>query len=421
MTPTLFLFFSVSALLCVLLAWVVIYPWMKGRQVNDNQLMAVNVEVFKERIGELLSDKESGRIDEATFKAGEIELKRQLLDAQTYVDSYVPVGIKSRLIVMVWIPLLAIIAYVSVADRTSVFELWQAQDRVGKVADDLLTGKIDAPPEWATKNSAALISTMQVNVHQHAYDPNRWMRLSELFMALDATPQALEALSRAHRLDPTNDEIAITYAQTSFFANNGVLDTTARKVLQVILAHTPDHEGAMMMMAMGETRANNFAMAKAWVAKLRENIINKGGVDRQGALVSLDELMATIHEQEAKAMAGVTVSVSVENNLLPKINEEAVLFVSISDVAGGAPYAVKRLPVSALGQGVLNVSLSDLDAMMPERTLTSGREAGVSLAVNARISHQGGAVSQSGDFMANPVILQKGQNAVSLVISQVVP
>lgn len=67
------------------------------------------------------------------------------------------------------------------------------------------------------------------------------------------------------------------------------------------------------------------------------------------------------------------------------------------------------------------MSLSDLDAMMPERTLTAGREAGVSLAVNARISHSGGAVSESGDLMANPVILQKGQNTVNLEISQIVP
>mgnify|MGYP002656170225 FL=1 len=420
MTPTLFLFFSLAVLLCVVLALVVIYPWLKGQKAVDNQLMAVNVAVFGERIAELQADKEARRIDEATFQAGEIELKRQLLDAQTYAETYAPVGIKSRAIVMVWIPVLAGLAYLTTADRTSVFKLWQAQDSVGQVADDLLTGKIDTPPEWATADSTALISAMQTNVHHHAHDPNRWMRLSELFMALEATPQALAALARAYRLDQSNDEIAITYAQTSFFANNGVLDATARDVLRGILSNTPDHEGAMMMMAMGEMRANNFTMAKAWVAKLRESITSKGGADRQSALASLDELMATIHAQEAKAMAGVNVHVSVASSLLPQIDENAVLFVSISDVAGGAPYAVKRLSVRELVQGV-TVSLSDLDAMMPERTLTAGREAGVGLAVNARISHSGGAVSESGDLMANPVILQKGQNTVNLEISQIVP
>lgn len=421
MTPTVILFFSMAVLLCTILAVVVIFPWLKGRSNNDNQLMAVNVAVFRERIAELNADKEAGRIDEEAFKVGEIQLKRQLLDAQTHVESHAPVGIKSRLIVMVWIPILTMLAYLISGDRTSVFELWQAQDLVGQVADDLLTGRIDTPPTWATKDSTALISAMQTNVHQHAYDSDRWMRLSELFVALEATPQALEALSRAYRLSPTNDEIAMTYAQTSFFANNGLLDTTARGVLQDILTRTPEHEGAMMMMAMGETRANNFDKAKAWVARLRESIIGKGEVDRSSALSSLDELLATINAQEATMMAGVNVGVSVSDTLLTQVDGGAMLFVSISDVAGGAPYAVKRLSVGELRDGALQVSLSDLDAMMPNRTLTAGREDGVSFVVNARISHTGGALSESGDFMANPVILKKGQNSVQLQISQIVP
>ena len=90
---------------------------------------------------------------------------------------------------MIWIPILAVIAYMMTADRTAVFTLWQAQDKVGQVADDLLTGKIDVPPEWAAKESTALISAMQTNVHRNADDANRWMRLSELFMMLEAQPK----------------------------------------------------------------------------------------------------------------------------------------------------------------------------------------------------------------------------------------
>ncbi|WP_204304187.1 hypothetical protein, partial [Stenotrophomonas maltophilia] len=86
--------------------------------------------------------------------------------------------IKGRAIIIIWIPILVVIAYVMTADRTAVFTLWQAQDKVGQVADDLLTGKIDVPPEWAAKESTALISAMQTNVHRHADDANRWMRLS---------------------------------------------------------------------------------------------------------------------------------------------------------------------------------------------------------------------------------------------------
>ncbi|WFF37905.1 c-type cytochrome biogenesis protein CcmI [Moraxella nasibovis] len=419
MTPTLWLFFTLCAAMAVLVSLVVIYPWMKGRAVNDNRLMAVNVEAFHNRIAELDADKAAGVIDEAYYAAQSTELKRQLIAAQTHAKSHAPVGAKSRLIVLIWIPLLAALAYLTTSDRTPVFTLWAAQDEVGQVADDLLTGKIDTPPEWATKDSSALISAMQTNVHANAYDANRWMRLSELFGALDAKPQALEALSRAHRLEPDNIEIAMTYAQTSFFVNNGALDATAREVVLGILQAVPDHEGAQMMMAMGETRAGNFTNAKAWVHKLRSSVAAKSG-DRSEALTSLDALLANIESQEAKAAQGVQVQVTVSDSLLMQLTESDVLFVSISSANGGAPYAVKRLPVNQIKGGQIVVTLSDNDAMMPTRTLSGGRESD-SLVVNARISHSGGAVSESGDFAANPAPLAKTSNSVSLTISQIVP
>ncbi|UTO05843.1 c-type cytochrome biogenesis protein CcmI [Moraxella sp. FZLJ2107] len=420
MTPSLVLFFSLCAVLTVLMSLVVIYPWLRGKKAEDNQLMAVNVAVFHERIDELDADKVAGRIDEVQYQAQLNDLKRQLLDAQTVAETYAPVGLKGRAIVMLWIPILVVIAYLTTADRTPVFTLWQAQDTVGQVADDLLTGKIDAPPEWATTDSSALISAMQTNVHHHAYDANRWMRLSELFMMLDAKPQALEALSRANRLEPDNEEIALTYAQTNFFVNEGAMDDKARAAVQSILAKNPKHEGAIMMMAMGESKAGNYSEAKAWIARLRSSLVARSGADRSDALASLDKLVENINQQEALAAQGVTVTVKLEPSLATQMQPDDVLFVSIAAQAGGAPYAVKRLSPDALGAGQVVVSLSDLDAMMPSRTLSVGRASGEALVVQARISHSGNAVAASGDLAANPVVLDK-QTAVSLTISQVVP
>lgn len=420
MTPTLLLFLSVCVLICIVLAMVVVYPWLKGYQARDNRLMAINVAVFHDRLAELDEDKQAGLIDELTYTTQQTELKRQLISAQTATDAHQAVGVKSRLIVIVWILLLASLAYLTISDRTSVFKLWLAQDTVGQVADDLLTGKIDTPPKWATTDSSALISAMQTNVHHHAYDPQRWLRLSELFMALDAKPQALEALSRAYRLDSANEEIALTYAQTSFFINNGVLDNQAKNALLGILAVSPDHEGVQMMMAMAEMKAGNFNNAKAWVERLRSSIAKKSG-DRSEALASLDELTTKINEQEAKAQAGVHITVSVSDPLLPQIGDTDVVFISITGKDGKAPYAVKRLPVSEIKNGTLTVSLSDLDAMMPSRTLSLGRSENDTLMVNARISRTGNAISESGDLSASPFVLSKTSNQAQLTISQIVP
>lgn len=421
---TLSLFIALSLLVAFMIAIIVIMPWLRGSRVQnkpvDNQLLAINVAVFRERLAELKTDKESGTIDESHYDNQKLELERQLLDAQREIAPMRNPGIKSRLILVVWVPLLAALAYILIGNRAPVFELWAAEDKVGQVADDLLTGKIDQPPAWAIENGSQLISAMQTNVHRHADDPDRWMRLSELFLSLEATPSAIEALSRAYRLSPDNEEIATTYAQVSFFANGGQLDANSRRVLEELLAKNPQHEGAQMLMAMGEARSNNFEQAQGWIRRLRASIAAKPG-DHTQALSSLDELSANIVVQQQQASEGIDVTVTINSSLLPLIKADDVLFVAIRDVKGGPPFAAKRLPISVIKQGEASVSLSDLDAMMPDRTLQSARADDTQLAVIARISHTGNAIAESGDMSANPVVVTTGQNQVNIEINQQVP
>lgn len=421
---TIGLFIALSLFMALILAVIAITPWLRAARIKsnpvDNQLLDINVAVFRERLAELKSDKDSGTIDDTHYQNQKLELERQLLDAQREVTPMVAPGIKSRLIVMVWVPVLAAMAYLLIGNRTPVFELWTSEDKVGQVADDLLTGKIDQPPAWAIEDGRQLISAMQTNVYRHADDPDRWMRLSELFLSLEATPSAIEALSRAYRLSPENEEIATSYAQISFFANEGRLDANIRRVLQDVLVDNPQHEGAQMLMAMGEARSSNFDEAQGWISRLRNSIAAKPG-DHSRALASLDELSANINAQKAQAAQGVDVTVVVNSSLLPLVKGDDVLFVAIRDVNGGPPFAAKRLPISVIKQGEANISLSDLDAMMPERTLASARAQKTQLAVIARISHSGNAVAESGDLSGNPVVISSDQNQVNVEINQQVP
>lgn len=422
--PTIGLFIALSAVIALILAVIVIMPWLRASRLQqkpvDNQLLDINVAVFRERLAELKTDNDNGTIDDSHYQNQKLELERQLLDAQRQVAPMVAPNVKSRIIVAIWVPILAAMAYLMIGNRTPVFELWQAEDKVGQVADDLLTGKIDQPPAWAIEDSRQLITAMQTNVYRHADDPDRWMRLSELFLSLEATDYAIEALSRAYRLSPDNDEIATTYAQISFFANEGQLDANSRRVLQGVLAKNPEHEGAQMLMAMGEARGSNFEQAQGWIKRLRESIAAKPG-DHTKALASLDELSANVRAQEAQAGQGIKVTVTIDSGLLPLVKGDDVLFVAIRDVKGGPPFAAKRLPISVIKQGQATISLSDLDAMMPERTLQSARADKTQLAVVARISHSGNAIAESGDLSGNPVVISAEQNEVKVNINQQVP
>lgn len=425
MFSTFGLFIILSILLALIAAFIVIVPWLRSKKqakvAVDNQLIDLNVDVYQSRLRELAADKEAGAFDKAQYQTQKTELERQLLAAEQLATPMKTPDIGSQLLVMIGVPIIAASAYLLISDRSSVYTLWQAQDRVGQVADDMLTGKIDAPPDWAVEDGGeGLISAMQTNVHHHANDPRRWMTLSDLFMFLGVPDSALEALSRAYRLSPENEDIATAYAQMSFLANGGSLDPSSRRVLEDILKSNPNDEAAQMLMAMGEAKAGNYQQAQSWVDKVRQNIKQQPG-DHSHTLSRLNELSADIESQQGQAAKGVDITVTINASLLPLVKANDVIFVAIRDAAGGPPYAAKRLPISNLQQGNIAVSLSSLDAMMPDRTLQSARASGETLVVTARVSHSGKALSESGDLTSNPIVLEHDQQQVNIEINQQVP
>ncbi|PNK61574.1 c-type cytochrome biogenesis protein CcmI [Psychrobacter sp. FDAARGOS_221] len=443
--PTLVIFVALAIILAILLAVIVLLPWLRvDKSAQNNQLIALNVEVFKERLAELTADYSNGSMTESEFNTQKTELERQLLLAsedknRVVVDQgslnsdstnaallkakremQVTRSGKARLTILVCVPLLIVLGYFLSADRSAVVQFWQAQDNVGQVADDLLTGKIDAPPEWAAEDSAGLMAAIQANVHHHAHDAKRWMRLADIYLAFEAVDQALEAQSRAYRLAPEDEEVAVGYAQTRFFASGGMLDSSGRRALQTALQKNPDHQGAQMLMAMGEARAGNFEQAHAWVARLKEGISKRDG-DHSAALNSLDELSRSITEQQQAASQqaandanpqvdstqsitaqAVAVTLTIDSEIAKAVSDSDTLFVSIQQQQGGAPLAVKRLQAKDLvnaKQG-LSVQLSDNDAMMPTHTLSKAMSAGQELVIKARVSKTGKAMPASGDLVA---------------------
>lgn len=419
--PTFILFIGLAIALTLTLTVIILLPWLQNSRLqrNDNQLLTLNISVFKQRLAELDDDVANGRIDQATYDSQKLALERQLLDISDSeaVTSFSP-NWKSRLIFLVWIPFLAGMAYLMIGDRTPVYKLWQAQDSVGQVADDLLTAKIDTPPDWATKDSAGLISAMQTNVHHHATDPMRWFRLSEVFVALQAPEQAIEALARAYRLAPDDEKIAVTYAQTRFFTQGGMMDAETRQVVEHILGKNPNHQGAQMLMAMGEMRSGNYDAARHWVTVLKTDIQARPGDHRQ-ALQSLTKLEQNIAEREQQSKNAISINVSITPEILGRVKKGDTLFVNVRSLAGGPPVAAKKLSADDLTNAGITVKISDNDSIMPTQTLSQALANGQSLVVSARISSSGDAMPTSGDLTSNPVPLNNNSSNTAITPSAI--
>lgn len=421
--PTIMLFLGLAIALSLTLATIILLPWLGRSRFHqaDNQLLTLNISVFKQRLAELDDDFAQGQLEKTTYDSQKLALERQLLDISNQHNnhSFVP-NWKSRAIFLVWIPFLAGMAYFIIADRTPVYQLWQAQDRVGQVADDLLTGKLDTPPADATKDPQALVNAMQTNVHHHATDPKRWFRLSEIFMALQAPEQAIEALSRAYRLNPDDEQVAVTLAQTKVFTQGGQMDAETRQITEHILAKNPNHQGGQMLMAMGEMRAGNYPQARQWLAKLKSELQARPG-DHSQALQSLAELEANITEREQANQRAIQVMVTITPDMFGQVKKGDTLFVNVRPLAGGVPLAAKKLSADSLSNAGFNLNISDNDSIMPSAKLSDAILAKTPLVITARISSTGDAMPSKGDLTSNPVPLAEVGQATTVLIDKRLP
>ncbi len=281
-------------LLLAIVGWPLYYR-IKHRQLSDHQQ---NLS---------LSNKSNGKANELTDKKlTNIQLKSNQLTNNpsttvTKLNRHHRLT-SSSIILGLSVVVISIGLYFSLANRQAVWQYWHTEQRFVSIADDLLTGKINQPPKWAIEtpeNIQTLVSCMQKNVHHHANDEKRWLRLADVFLSIDSTDSAVQAMERANRLAPDNAEIATTYAKVVYSTNGGILTTKAKKALQRILANDPSNQRASMLLIMHATNQGNPQQALLWANKLKSAIEHQsGGHSKQ--IASLERLINTIKHNQSQ-------------------------------------------------------------------------------------------------------------------------
>ena len=418
---TLSVFVITGLALLLVLSLVIVWPWLRATPASVS-LLELNVSVFRERLAELDSDQQAGRLEPDAYQAQKTELERQLLAVTDSVDlsgqrraPRLVIGL-----VFLWLPLLAVAGYVLVGDRQAVYAYWQAQDQYDQVAEQLLTRQIDRVPE-SVKDPIGLLQAMQTHVYRNPTDAQRWLAMSEAYVAVEAIEPALEALSRAQRRAPEDDQIAMTYAQMRFFSQEGKLDDKTKQVLNEVLTRNPQHEGAMLLLAMGLQRAGDYPTSIGYLNQIKALRLKRDPNPNSEAVVQLDRAIIQAQQlQQAAQSSRIEVDVSLAAALRAQVKPSDTLFVYVRALQGATiPYAVHKQDVASLLSGqTVRVVLSDQNAMMAERSISVAQQQGVALAVAARISQTGNPIAAAGDLESLPVPIAT-EKQFQLVIDRV--
>lgn len=418
------LFWIAALSLSLLCAAVLVLPlWRDSRPQGEQDMVALNRRVFRERLAELEGDHAEGRTDEATFVELRTELERNMLS----LDAAAPAASASRLAargvtvaMVLLLPLLASGFYYGVVAPQGLPGWWQLRLEMGPSVDKILRGEAPSADDAKGRTMADFARLLQDRLQRDPKNADGWFMLGIAYMQMEMAQPASTAFEHAWRLRPDESRYALLYAQSRIFGNQGQLEAVSRRLLESVLAENPAHESALLMYGLAAHRSGDFSTAVTQLERLQQLRGARGAGDGGSQLLAqLDDTLADARQRLAQAAAGVAapaaalrVKVRVDRSLAGKYSPDDTLYIFARPLAGPPmPLAVVK---RRAGELPLTIELDDRQSMMPQRPLSSVQE----ITVTARISRHGSPEPQPGDLEAVAVpVRQSGKaQALELVI-----
>lgn len=423
MTISMVVFYALCATFVLVLAYAVSKNWYRG--VNTHQVMPDDrlIGIAKARLHELQADLTAGRIDEQVFQSLKVQLERQILSDDVRHHAVLALTEKSTTPGWAFIPMIVVLAlsfygvnvwWVTRADHVALWRYWQATDQFAQEADALLTQRTDQPSDAAMANPGALLQAAQTNAYQHGFDATRWLALSELYAMADVPNSAINAAAHAYRLAPDNDAVALTNAKLRLMLLHGKMDESTEQMIQSVLVRHPQHAKALSLLAMGELGNHHFERALGLLQQIKDQWLQQATApNRDEAVRQLDQAMAMVQAAQLKATqektdAMIKANIQLDPGLVTQVQPNTTLFVFVKAMTGnGKPYLVKKLSGADVAellqhQGI-QLTLTNRDAMLNDRNLTTAQQEHASLVLMARMSQHANPLRQAGDVESLPV------------------
>jgi len=313
------------------------------------------------------------------------------------------------------LPVAAVLFYVTVSNHD-----WAAP------------AQASAPPGAPTEAGALsdLVAGLEQRMAENPDDADGWLLLGRTYLQLQRLPEARRAFEAAVALEPSGDA-RLSLAEVDIMTDRANLAGDAGREVEKVLAEEPANPKALFYGGMvALARGDNDAVAARWrqllamsppdnVRQLLEQQLAQLGLptDPAGetAPMAVPAPVTAPAPPAAPDAGGFAVSVSIADELVPRIDTNAILFVlARRPGVPGPPIAAVR---AAAQQLPVSLRISDANVMMEGQSL-AGHEA---LELVARVSNGGGPVAASGDlFGAVTWNAGDGNHAVAIVIDQIV-
>ena len=252
-----------------------------------------------------------------------------------------------------------------------------------------------------------LTLALRTRLHYKPQDATGWLLLGRIGIANRDIETAIGAMQRANKLKQNDVDIMLGYAQALMLSGDDTDRNQSRELLiQLVQRESVDLRVFSLLAYDAFERKDYTGAIKYWSAM--QKMVGKS--DSRYVMLSRNIEEANKQSELLKGSNEVLkIKVSLSSEITPVDN--AALIVSVHSADGASmPIAAARYPLSEFP---VEITLSDVNSMLPERKLSSLDQ----FLVRARLDSDGNVATKSGDWYGESNVVEKGKT-VALTINR---
>lgn len=401
------LFWIASIVLIIVSGVFIALPFIRRKENNDAALRdELNKAFYKDRLSELEEETEEGLVADQQELID--DLKQSLLDDIPQQQAHVEQ--KPLNAWMVIVPSLL----VTIAISYGLYAKFGAADEVAEwqqVNSNLpaLSKKLMSPEGASLSDDEMkdLTLALRTRLHKSPNDATGWLLLGRIGLANRHIDTAIGAMNKAYKLNPTDPDIMLGYAQALMMSQDAVDQDTARSTLGKLVQRNIMDVRVFSLLAFDAYERKDYAAAVRYWTIMQQMV---GPEDERYEMLARS--IENAQKQMGKAASGKTVSVTI--NLAPEVQAkpDAALIVSVHNADGSpVPVAAARYPLGVFPRTVV---LDDGNSMMQGRQLSQLEN----YMVRVRVDNDGNVATKEGDWYGESPATKMGDAVEVMVNSQ---
>lgn len=431
-------FWIVALLLSLMASAFVLLPMFVTSRTTDKHVSgdqaraAINIEIFKQRLGELEASRAESVITDEVFGQLKVELEQELLSnvqtrqqeqPQPEKKAVAQTGSSNLVLPLVFaaiIPLLAVFLY---ADWGLSF---------GSMSDVVVAEELELirQPGHTEQDMNGVVRRLRESLARQPENDQGWMLLARSLTNMGEYEQSADTFNTLLGRYPQDHLLRSYYAESLYMADARQITPRVQQAIDATLALDPESANVLEMLAMEAFVSGDHASAIDYFERIiaqnvspeRMQMLQQGVAESRQLLgesapvQAMDAAIQASQKQPEVKAAKQIINVLVEIDSKIPVDGTDTVFVFAKAAQGPPmPLAVERMIVSDLPR---MVRLDDTMSMVPEMNILTVGE----IQIVARVSRSGEPTASPGDYQATSesLTLDSRTQVVKLTISELV-